>query len=44
MPYLGLLADDGSGGLKLIARYDGSMPGWQFTSDNSKRRHQRACL
>jgi hypothetical protein len=32
MPYLGLLADDGSGGLKLIARYDGSMPGWQFTS------------
>jgi len=32
MPYLGLLADDGSGGLRLIARYDGSMPGWQFTS------------
>ncbi len=30
MPYLGLLADNGSGGLKLIARYDGSMPGWQF--------------
>jgi hypothetical protein len=30
IPYLGLLADDGSGGLKLIARYDGSMPGWQF--------------
>ncbi len=30
MPYLGLLADDGSGGLKLVARYDGSMPGWQF--------------
>jgi hypothetical protein len=30
MPYLGLLADDGAGGLKLIARYDGSMPGWQF--------------
>ena len=30
MPYLGLLADDGHGGLKLIARYDGSMPGWQF--------------
>jgi hypothetical protein len=32
MPYLGLLADDGSGGLQLIARYDGAMPGWQFTS------------
>ena len=32
IPYLGLLADDGSGGLRLIARYDGSMPGWQFTS------------
>jgi hypothetical protein len=32
MPYLGLLADDGAGGLHLIARYDGSMPGWQFTA------------
>jgi hypothetical protein len=32
MPYLGLLADDGAGGLRLIARYDGSMPGWQFTA------------
>jgi hypothetical protein len=31
MPYLGLLADDGSNGLRLIARYDGSMPGWQFS-------------
>ncbi len=30
MPYLGLLADDGNNGLRLIARYDGSMPGWQF--------------
>jgi IgA Peptidase M64/FG-GAP-like repeat len=29
-PYLGLLADDGHNGLHLIARYDGSMPGWQF--------------
>ena len=29
--YLGLLADDGANGLKLIARYDGSMPGWQFS-------------
>lgn len=32
MPYLGLLADDGHNGLKLIARYDGSMPGWQFST------------
>ncbi|HSK17770.1 MAG TPA: M64 family metallopeptidase [Longimicrobiales bacterium] len=30
MEYLGLLADDGAGGLRLIARYDDSMPGWQF--------------
>jgi FG-GAP-like repeat len=30
MEYLGLLADDGAGGLRLIARYDGSMPGWDF--------------
>jgi hypothetical protein len=28
--YLGLLADDGAGGLHLIARYDDAMPGWQF--------------
>jgi hypothetical protein len=28
--YLGLLADDGSGGLRCVARYDDSMPGWQF--------------
>ena len=28
--YLGLLADDGNNGLKLIARYDDAMPGWQF--------------
>ena len=28
MPYLGLLADDGAGGLRLIARYDGDIPGW----------------
>jgi hypothetical protein len=32
MPYLGLLADDGAGGLRLIARYDGSLPGWQFAA------------
>ena len=28
MPYLGLLADDGSNGLRLIARYDGDINGW----------------
>src|SRR5438552_10479045 len=28
MPYLGLLADDGGNGLRLIARYDGDIPGW----------------
>ena len=32
MEYLGLLADDGANGLKLIARYDNSMPNWDFTS------------
>ena len=32
--YLGLLADDGAGGLQLIARYDDSMPGWQFQRDD----------
>lgn len=30
MEYLGLLADDGNGGLRCVARYDDSMPGWQF--------------
>jgi hypothetical protein len=30
MEYLGLLVDDGNDGLKLIARYDDAMPGWQF--------------
>ncbi|MFL5257569.1 MAG: M64 family metallopeptidase [Rhodopila sp.] len=34
MPYLGLLADDGANGLRLIARYDGSMPGWQFARND----------
>jgi hypothetical protein len=34
MEYLGLLADDGSGGLRCIARYDDSMPGWQFQKDD----------
>jgi len=28
MPYLGLLDDDGKNGLKMIARYDGDIPGW----------------
>jgi hypothetical protein len=28
MPYLGLLVDDGANGLRLIARYDGDIPGW----------------
>ena len=30
MEYLGLLADDGCGGFRCVARYDDSMPGWQF--------------
>jgi hypothetical protein len=34
MEYLGLLADDGNGGLKLIARYDDAMPGWQFQAND----------
>jgi hypothetical protein len=28
--YMGLLADDGNDGLRLIRRYDDKMPGWQF--------------
>ena len=28
MPYLGLLDSDGAGGLRLVARYDGDIPGW----------------
>ncbi|MBM3561199.1 MAG: hypothetical protein FJX53_15275, partial [Alphaproteobacteria bacterium] len=28
--YLGLLADDGAGGLRLIARYDNALPNWEF--------------
>lgn len=35
MEYLGLLADDGNGGLRCVARYDDRMPGWQF------QRHDR---
>lgn len=34
MEYLGLLADDGNNGLRLIARYDDAMPGWQFQKDD----------
>lgn len=29
--YLGLLVDDGNGGLELEARFDGSVPGWTFS-------------
>jgi hypothetical protein len=32
--YLGLLADDGANGLRLIARYDNSMPGWDFRKND----------
>ena len=32
--YLGLLVDDGDGGLRLIRRYDDKMPGWQFQRDD----------
>lgn len=35
-PYLGLLADDGAGGLRLIARYDGDIPGWGGFAPNDK--------
>lgn len=33
--YLGLLVDDGDGGLRLIRRYDDRMPGWQFARDDT---------
>jgi hypothetical protein len=36
MPYLGLLADDGAGGLRLIARYDGDIPGWGGFAQNDR--------
>ncbi len=36
MPYLGLLASDGAGGLRLIARYDGDIPGWGGFARNDK--------
>src|SRR5690606_38034313 len=34
MEYLGLLVDDGNNGLRLIARYNDAMPGWQFQRDD----------
>jgi hypothetical protein len=36
MPYLGLLVSDGSGGLRLIARYDGDIPGWGGFARNDR--------
>ena len=36
MPYLGLLVSDGTGGLRLIARYDGDIPGWGGFARNDK--------
>ena len=36
MPYLGLLVSDGAGGLKLIARYDGDIPGWGGFARNDR--------
>jgi hypothetical protein len=32
--YLGLLADDGSDGLRLVRRYDDTISGWQFHRDD----------
>lgn len=32
--YMGLLADDGNDGLRLIQRYDDRMPNWQFQRDD----------
>jgi hypothetical protein len=36
IPYLGLLADDGHNGLRLIARYDGDIPGWGGLAEHDK--------
>jgi hypothetical protein len=36
IPYLGLLVADGAGGLELIARYDGDIPGWGGFARNDK--------
>ena len=35
-PYLGLLVDDGNDGLRLVARYDGDIPGWGGFRRNDK--------
>ena len=35
-PYLGLLVSDGTGGLRLIARYDGDIPGWGGFRSNDR--------
>ncbi len=36
MPYLGLLADDGNNGLRLVARYDGDISGWGGLARNDR--------
>lgn len=36
IPYLGLLVSDGAGGLRLVARYDGDIPGWGGFAKNDK--------
>lgn len=36
MPYLGLLVSDGDDGLRLIARYDGDIPGWGGFARNDR--------
>ena len=36
MPYLGLLVSDGADGLRLIARYDGDIPGWGGFARNDR--------
>jgi hypothetical protein len=36
IPYLGLLVSDGAGGLKLVARYDGDIPGWGGFARNDR--------
>jgi IgA Peptidase M64 len=36
IPYLGLLVSDGAGGLRLIARYDGDIPGWGGFARNDR--------
>ena len=36
IPYLGLLVSDGNGGLRLVARYDGDIPGWGGFARNDR--------